>query len=333
MINNKKMLNKLKMNIAMSNFQDELNNKYTSTENVKERIKFWQKYKIERFAIISLVTMFIGTGVVFASYNIIDKFWNNKDGVKTALQYGYVQNIDMNYNEQNNLGIKIDSLLIDNSNFALVLNYNNTFNLKNVDDILLNDLVIKDENNNIIFEDGNANNLSTSYTSEVAIDKGTIKQAILLENLNNTYPNSQKIYISFSKVTLFKSQKNIKEINGPWNFEINVTDKFLNRKAINYTANKNEDVSIIKAELTSTGLDIEMILNKPLTDEDIIRNMKIQDENGKDYSTTGIIDIQNKSTKPKIKASFSITQFNAQDNLKLIIKTDNIITIDLNKYN
>lgn len=301
---------------------------YAIKSGLYENNRKWRFIEMKKTIASILCIVFMGTGIVLAS-NSLWNHWNNK-GVKTALEYGYVQNIEMDYNIQNDLGIKLDSIIIDNSNIGIVFNYKIPSNFKNIDNIAIKDIVIKDEKNNIIFEDGNEKSLSTGYAEEFASENSIVKQAILLNNLNHTYPKSNNIYISFSTVNIFRNQKNIKTITGNWNFDINVTDKFINRETIEYTAGQSKDIEVISAELTSTGLDIEMKFNFPLNAENLGKNIKIQDKDENEYFLDKLI-VENELTTPTIKTSFPITIYNAHDNLKLIIKTDKEIIIDLNK--
>lgn len=301
---------------------------YAIKSGLYENNRKWRFIEMKKTIASILCIVFMGTGIVLAS-NSLWNHWNNK-GVKTALEYGYVQNIEMDYNIQNDLGIKLDSIIIDNSNIGIVFNYKIPSNFKNIDNIAIKDIVIKDEKNNIIFEDGNEKSLSTGYAEEFASENSIVKQAILLNNLNHTYPKSNNIYISFSTVNIFRNQKNIKTITGNWNFDINVTDKFINRETIEYTAGQSKDIEVISAELTSTGLDIEMKFNFPLNAENLGKNIKIQDNDKNEYFLDKLI-AENELTTPTIRTSFPITIYNAHDNLKLIIKTDKEIIIDLNK--
>lgn len=301
---------------------------YAIKSGLYENNRKWRFIEMKKIIASILCIVFMGTGIVLAS-NSLWNHWNNK-GVKTALEYGYVQNVEMDYNIQNDLGIKLDSIIIDNSNIGIVFNYKIPSNLKSIDNIAIKDIVIKDEKNNIIFEDGNEKSLSTGYAEEFASENSIVKQAILLNNLNHTYPKSNNIYISFSTVNIFRNQKNIKTITGNWNFDINVTDKFINRETIEYTAGQSKDIEVISAELTSTGLDIEMKFKFPLNAENLGKNIKIQDNDENEYFLDKL-SVENELTTPTIKTSFPITIYNAHDNLKLIIKTDKEIIIDLNK--
>ena len=183
---------------------------YAIKSGLYENNRKWRFIEMKKTIASILCIVFMGTGIVLAS-NSLWNHWNNK-GVKTALEYGYVQNVEMDYNIQNDLGIKLDSIIIDNSNIGIVFNYKIPSNLKSIDNIAIKDIVIKDEKNNIIFEDGNEKSLSTGYAEEFASENSIVKQAILLNNLNHTYPKSNNIYISFSTVNIFRNQKNIKTI-------------------------------------------------------------------------------------------------------------------------
>ena len=173
------------------------------------------------------------------------------------------------------------------------------------------------ENNNIIYEDGNENSLCTGYSTECANEKGIVKQTILLNNLNHTFPKSNNLYISFSKVNIFRNQKNVRAITGNWNFDVNVADKFVNREVVKYTASKSNDIEVISAELTPTGLDIEMKFNYPINAEELVRNIKVQDDAGKEYFSDEVV-AENELTNPIVKVSFPITIYNVHDNLKFL---------------
>lgn len=290
--------------------------------------KKWRVIEMKKAIVSILCIVFIGTGIVFAS-NLLGDLWKD-NGIKTALEYGYIQNIEMDYNVQNDLGIKLDSIIIDDSNIGIVFNYKASLNLKNIDNIVLTDIVIKDENNNIIFEDGNKNCLSTAYSTECAIENDIVKQAILLKNLNHTFPKSNNIYIAFSTVKLYKNEKCIKTISGNWNFDVNVIDKFINRESIKYIANQSKDIEVISAELSATGLNIEMKFYSPLNAEQLGRNIKIQDSNGNEYFSDNF-NAKDEQTIPIVKTSFPLTSYNSYDNLKLIIKIDKEVVLELNK--
>ena len=67
MMNNKEMIEKLKMNIAVSNFKTELNANEESKEYALKNEKFWRLYEMKkRIAIIITSIVLIMSGTVFA---------------------------------------------------------------------------------------------------------------------------------------------------------------------------------------------------------------------------------------------------------------------------
>ena len=301
---------------------------HTIKNGLSKNNKKWGIIGMKKIVASILCIVSMGTGMVLAS-NFLGNLWSN-NGIKTALDYGYVQNMEMDYNVQNDLGIKLDSIILDDSNIGIVFNYKIPSDLKDIDRVTLTDITIKDENGNVIFEDGNKNDLCTGYTEEFASENGLIKQALLLNNLNHTYPKSDTLYISFSKVSIFRKQKNIRTITGNWNFCINVSDKFTNGEKIKYAPSQSENMEVTYAELTPTGLDIEIRFNAPINAEKLGGNIKLQDNEGNEYFPDGFV-AENELTTPIIKTCFPITTYNAYGNLKLIIKTNKEIIIDLNK--
>lgn len=308
---------KLKMNIAISKIKKE-----------GETMNKIKKNVLKNVGIAACITISM-SGVVFAG-TIMNKLYTSKSSIKTALDYNYVQNINMDYEEKNNVGIKIESIIMDDSNLAIVFSFKLPNKFKDINDLVFQNLIINDENNNVLFEDGNEKSLSTGYSKELSNENNEIKEALIIENFNHTNPRSSKIHISFSSISLIKKGKN-KTITGNWNYDIDVIDKFVNREKISYKSSESENVKILKADLTSTGLDLEIQFNSPQNTELLINNMFIQDEMGKQYYIEGGINAINEDTKPIVKASFPITSFKVLENLKLIIKTEHEIIIDLVK--
>ena len=67
MMNNKEMIEKLKMNIAVSNFKTELNENEESKEYALKNEKFWRLYEMKKkIAIMITCIILMMYGVVFA---------------------------------------------------------------------------------------------------------------------------------------------------------------------------------------------------------------------------------------------------------------------------
>lgn len=315
-MNNNKIYEKVKMKIAISKVKEEDDMVMKNKINI-----FWKTL------ITALTTLGIGTGVVFASTIVYNNIWKN-EGINKASEYGYEQDINIDYNMQNNLGIKIDSLIVDDSNIGIVFNYQLSDEIKNIEGILINDLIITDENMNIIFEDGNEKSLCTSYSNELTYENNTIKQAMLLENSNHTYPNSQNINIKLKKVTINTKSERKYIYTGDWNFEITVDTKFIDREKITYESSKIQDIKVLNAELTSTALNLEIKFDFPVNAEYLSKNIKVKDKAGTEYFVSAM-SASEELENPIIKVNFPITCYDTKDELTLIINLNKEYSLEL----
>lgn len=250
----------------------------------------------------------ITTGVVFAKdvYNFINNFFSNNKGMDNAIEQGYIDKPNMKYVESNGTEIKINKVLMDDYNLSLEFNINLNKELKteNINDIHFPDMIITDENNNILYceepmvfeEYCKSNDLEYKWThyNENYINSGSNKfiKTNNGETINliynfyaSKYPKSKKILINFNKILCSYEDKTIM-INGNWQIEYEVPEKFYNRDAYIYTVKKCTSDKIRIEEVTVTETTTKMIIQtdeKPflpyeLTDDEETKNRKIQEE-------------------------------------------------------
>lgn len=258
----------------------------------------------------------ITTGVVFAKdvYNFINNFFSNNKGMDNAIEQGYIDKPNMKYVESNGTEIKINKVLMDDYNLSLEFNINLNKELKteNINDIHFPDMIITDENNNILYceepmvfeEYCKSNDLEYKWThyNENYINSGSNKfiKTNNEETINliynfyaSKYPKSKKILINFNKILCFYKDKNIM-INGNWQIEYEVPEKFYNREAYIYTVKNCTSDKIRIEEVTVTETTTKMIIQtdeKPflpyeLTDDEETKNRKIQEELEREQNMT-----------------------------------------------
>lgn len=297
--------------------------------NPKENEKNWRIGNMKKLVMVAVCILIIGTTAVFAK-TIIQNILNSNNGaINKALEYDYVQNIEMDYISTSEVSSKIESIVIDDSNLIIVFDHIFTKKVNKFDDILLSDLSITDDQGNILFEDGNLNSLSTGYEKKYATeDNLNIKQAIFFHTTQANYPKSKKLYINFPEIRIFNNSKLTNTFKGDWTYEVDIMEEFINRKSVNYIASESDDVIIKSAVLTPTGLDVEMQFENPIDAMDL--KMKLIDDEGKEYNTAGRLSAEDEATKPIIKTSFEASVFNAQNHYRLIINAEKEIIIDLN---
>lgn len=258
----------------------------------------------------------ITTGVVFAKdvYNFINNFFSNNKGMDNAIEQGYIDKPNMKYVESNGTEIKINKVLMDDYNLSLEFNINLNKELKteNINDIYFPDMIITDENNNILYceepmvfeEYCKSNDLEYKWThyNENYINSGSNKfiKTNNEETINliynfyaSKYPKSKKILINFNKILCSYKDKNIM-INGNWQIEYEVPEKFYNREAYIYTVKNCTSDKIRIEEVTVTETTTKMIIQtdeKPflpyeLTDDEETKNRKIQEELEREQNMT-----------------------------------------------
>lgn len=313
----------------------------------------------------------ITTGVVFAKdvYNFINNFFSNNKGMDNAIEQGYIDKPNMKYVESNGTEIKINKVLMDDYNLSLEFNINLNKELKteNINDIHFPDMIITDENNNILYceepmvfeEYCKSNDLEYKWThyNENYINSGSNKfiKTNNGETINliynfyaSKYPKSKKILINFNKILCSYKDKDI-IINGNWQIEYEVPEKFYNRDAYIYTVKKCTSDKIRIEEVTVTETTTKMIIQTDektflpyeLTDDEETKNRKIQEELERQQNMT-IKDFE-KSRKFKNEyiensngEKFYPTNSTSEDTGYSFIDMNYLLhwqTFNLNKYN
>lgn len=281
----------------------------TTLENSKEHRK---KKRVGYRAIKVLATactccIFV-TGVVFAKdiSNFIKNFFSSNEGMDNAIEHGYIDNPNMEYIYSNGIELKIGQALMDDYNLSLEFNIKLEQDIKteNINEISFPDMIITDENKNILYcEDEETfesycknNNLDYKWkeNNENYINSGSnnfIKsnngQAInLIYNFySNKYPKSRKILINISKIFCSVNDKDIM-INGNWQIEYDVPEKFYNREEFIYTVKNCTSDKIKVNEVTVSETTTKMLITTDenptlpyeLTDDEETKDRKIQEE-------------------------------------------------------
>ena len=299
MNDNQDLKNKVKFKIIMSEIYDEVKDENNKNSEINMKI-----YRL--VASIALI-IFTTTGLVFAEE--IQEFIKNKfklgKGVETAIENGYIVDSDDEYNfcnvkainkdgkeiEDIQIGVKVKSYLMDNSNLSIEMKFkydeclNDIVNTNNLHTIMLADLIIIDEEKRILY-DGGVNNkekfekyciennlnytfgncnekylnsgLNTFESPETCLeDEKTYIYNFYVES--NNYPKSKEINLIFSEIIFNEefSTDNI-TLNGEWNITLKIPEKMYNSIDGNYSVIKcdNSNFDIYTAKLTSTGFEL-----------------------------------------------------------------------------
>lgn len=310
-MNNKEMLDKFKMRVAISNFEKECESN-TNEKGIYtlEKRGFWRDYIMKkRIIATTCVGMILMSGVVFAANidNIKNYFRGLGKGIDTAIENGYVENPEMDYIESNTtlsketgtivedvkVDAKIEDFLMDDLNLSTQFSFkfdekiHSYINLDNIDDITLNDLFVRDEENHLIYsgaekdtfekycKEHNLNYVFGEYDNEKYFNNGLNwfpsfinKDSRLAKLTYNMYsegfPKSKKLYFSFSKITITEhNDSNEITIQGNWEIELDVPEKMYNRTSETYrvVSCSNDDFNVYSSSVSDTGFEIGVIIN------------------------------------------------------------------------
>ncbi len=286
----KYIVNTLKPEITEhSNYENTIINSLKDIEKPKSNLN--ELLKKVAIIIISITTI---SGVAFAKQitvalkNFFEaKAINNNNN-------SYIQKLDDNIKKIDGLTIKLNSIIVDDFNIQLIIEYayENDISLVN------SDILIKDENSNLIFENNDAEGLgpfSDSYlnkTKQNYNDRGNIRNnentgqhqfaseyKTSYINIENNklirkielhpredikFPKSKTLYIQMKDFIIQNNSgttNKIERINKECSFEIELDEKFVSRETHDYIqeeTNSKQKFKVLAAELSNTQLRLKM---------------------------------------------------------------------------
>lgn len=333
---------------------------------------FDEMNKITKVVVMVVCTGIILSGAAYAANLMIKNFFggNTSEGVDTAVNHGYVENVKAETIEADGIEFRIDSFLMDDYNFDM--NFHVTldekYHVKDFTSVWLEDLKIVDEQGNIVFSTGyNQKTSEPEYWngySMSATEKGEHELLISLTSPGavTPFPKSKHLSVSFTR---FVDRKGYYEepINkvyiGDWKFELDVPEEFYKRETIVYKAKncteKGIDIKQIKATLSQTAfkisipeiytdkVDYELLHTstpKNISDKIAFQKEYVETSDGKRFETDNRSDgdggygLPNEENKIiDYHATFSLTSYDATDKLSVHIFTNKgkEIVIDFEK--
>lgn len=317
------LLDKYKMYVAVSKFENDLEkteDRRTNKYPLKNIFRRWGEYTMKKRVIITTaLAIFLVSGVAFATnINSVKNYFRGLGGgIDSAVEHGYIENTEMNYIDKNasvsnepdkiidslNVEAKIKNFLMDDYNLSVEFNFkfddeiNRYVDLDNIHNIELKDLIVRDEENNIIYAGSDeeafneyCNNYNLEYKfgefNENYLNNGLNwftsyhnKENKIVEVMYNMYtdqyPKSKKLYFSFGKMDIIEeNNETITELNGKWEIELDVPEKMYNRTTESYkvVGCDNDNFNVYSSTVSNTGFEIGVIISnieKPEFPEDL----------------------------------------------------------------
>lgn len=326
-INQDKLLNEMKKRIAISNFDSELENAKINPNIFPNQIKDWRKYIMNKKKALNIASIFLVAVVIFGvstsiyakrQWNIRFEEYKNREyevgiaTLKDAEESGYVENIKMDYIFQDNIGVKLDSLLITDEYLESKVNFKFPDNLQLNTETFTYGFAIYDENNNIYsinfrphwgdmkkhesYPENLCAELGIDFPATYLADTaGTTNieatEQSMLTKINITsstgFPKSKKLYVRVFDLgyhmfdytddsTIENEMENFNISDSEWIFEIDIPEKFYERTTTELTLKDNiENLSIEKIAVSEVGLIVRGTLNGF---EDMLKATKIPAE-------------------------------------------------------
>lgn len=258
--------------------------------------KYFNLYKVAIIVICMLCT----SGIAYATYNYVKNNFNRRKGIETAINNGYIMNVDGEPVTSNDVSLKINQILLDDYNLDISfgLEFKNMEIPDNVQAIEFENILIADENNNILYHSGSrdifdkfvkSNNLDLEYKdyNEKYIN-ASAHTHITTENPSNinliyniltydkTFLKNKKLNI-YAENLIFKVNDADININSDWNITQELTSNFQNRESIKYICKSIDYESIISISAitynTGTNLRLEMKIPTNKTDSKSLKEL------------------------------------------------------------
>ena len=295
---------------------------------------------LKKVAVVVLTVGIFTASTVFAK-DIIEFlnriFTNSHDGINSAVDNGYAQNVNMEFIVCNDIGIKVDYVLMDNNNLDISFVYKYYKDDVHLNNVNFTDLSITDEKGNMLCDLSQDTILNTTkFTETMAkfdeheiLDDTTIRNSLLLSS--NYFPTSKKLYLEINSVSL-NVDDNILEIDGNWNFSIDLNNNSVQKTSFecNYNSSYIDDVQTV---LTNTSLAVTLKLNTIL-DEMLItkyNSILLKDNFNINYLPVKVLSKNFQNNTSEIKLYFPITIYNTDINklfLHIDITSDKSIDIE-----
>lgn len=322
-----------------NDFDDEIpSSTERAIESAFSKINMLNKMRmIKRIASVIICAITVTSGVVFAD-NIVKYissiFTRTTESIDIATQNGYVQNVNMDFVYDKDIGIKVDYIIMDNSKLDISYLYKVNESTTSLE---LYEYSIKDNENHLLYKTNRdssvtevipiVNSMSRSE-KPVKLENNIIKESILYSS--NQFPKCEKLFIEVNCVRL-----NYQDIvEGDWKIKVDVADKFNEREKIIYEPSYNEHIIQSEIYLTETTLRVSLELDELYENNfTFYHDVILENELKKEYY---LQSFRRKNLEEKSIFSFDFNVSKYDENIDVLyitipLREDMTIKLQLNK--
>lgn len=263
-----------KLKIAISKIEDE--------ENAMSKNKF----KIKRnVGIVACACLILTTSVIFAKdiENYLKEVFNNTTrAIDVAIENGYVQQENMDYTYDKDIGIKVDNLILDDLNLDISFNFETKKD--NIKSIRFKDFTITNDNDKVVFrsefkyaetlDELPLYNSLTWMNEPIKLTDTTYADSILL-GLRPEKEDFEKLYFDIKSVQIIYVDDTQEIVEGNWKFDVAISEEMRYSTNVTYTLlEENEYVKSATATLSPTGMFIELKLKEVIDYDSMFEKAK-----------------------------------------------------------
>ncbi len=259
------IMKKLKLKIAISEIKKE--------SDIAMNRK--RKFVNPKIGIAACACLVLTTGVVFGKdiEHYIKKIFNNStEAIDIAVENGYIQNENMDYIYDKDIGIRVDNLVLDELNLDISFNFETK--KENVKSVRLNDFIITNDNDKVVYrsefksvetpEELPLYNSVNWSNQPIKLTDNTFKDSILF-GLRPEREDFKELYFDINSLQVTYNDDTREIIDGNWKFDITINDEMRKSQNTIYTmAEDNEYVESCKGTMSPTGLIVELNLKEPI---------------------------------------------------------------------
>lgn len=216
-------------------------------------------YLDKLFGIAIAILIFI---ITFTTARAIIKYFfaDVSKGVEKAAENGYIQEIDLSENKNNEVNVQVEKIIMDDYNLNIMFDIELPKNIKaaEIKSCYLPDLFITDENNNWIvtkFENNNsiipeAENIR-NMMNYPGISNGNESPHIVSSTFDSikysyttnsdNFPKSKTLKIQLDQIKLVMNNGSNISIDGYWVIDVDLPEEFYNREQIVYNLKNVSD--------------------------------------------------------------------------------------------
>ena len=270
---NNNLTEKIKLNIAMSEF----------TKNYKKIEKNNNYLFLKKVAILIISTLLLIISGVQAK-NIINYFSNRKIqydvySISDSIENGYAENINMDYIYSDGIGLKINSLLISDTDINIIFDFKLNDKIKLTSNNIEYTYILYDDNNELYYLrcgtdinplektnkllNENINILHSQESYSTFTNNNVITSNLI--SSKSTFPKAKKLYLELYGIGFLDENENYnykKLTNSSWKIELNVPEKFYLNTSYNYVQETiNNDIVVKQAIVSDTSATFNVLLN------------------------------------------------------------------------